>query len=296
MRRLQMGMWHQFSLQDWETYRTEQITGLEISQYKTEVELKEVHLFCERNGFAFGIHSPVLEEQYDLPQLASPLKAERVAALKRVEREAKIAASYGADYILFHFPYPPIYSEEKNLDYWLGYPDHHPYLKSGDLYEKQFLQNSRAVFESLCEIQIRTGQKIVLEYDFFGDFEDAFAELFKTYRDIELVIDTQRIDVHKRNFFNFDPYQWLAKIADCVYLAHYSNTRYRDPFQRHLPVLKRQCLDANYGDAYQYLQFLSQKNSRFHVTFEHNPSLVTKSELHSCYEDVAELLQLKIEN
>ncbi|MGV3488499.1 MAG: TIM barrel protein [Tuberibacillus sp.] len=290
MRRLQMGMWHAFNKKDWALYSTPEMTGLEISQYESENKIKEINEFCAQNGLAFGIHTPVLQELYSLPQLAGEALADRDAAFKRIEREASIASKYGADYLLFHFPFPPIFASEKNDEYWKGYPTDYPYLKSEDMDREAFLKNSIEAFERLCEIQHHSGQKIVLEYDFFGDFEDVFVELFTRFPELELVIDTQRIDMHKRTFQNFEPYKWLDRIANNVYLTHYSNIKYSDPFIRHLPVLKEQCEETEYGESYQYLAYLAQKNDRFHVTFEHNPTLVTPEELRQCYREVSDLL------
>jgi 16S rRNA G527 N7-methylase RsmG len=60
--------------------------------------------------------------------------------------------------------------------------------------------------------------------------------------------------------------------------------------ERHLPVLSNQTDDPDYGDAYKYLEFLSKRNDRFHLTFEHNPSRVTRSELEECYSSAAALM------
>ena len=241
---------------------------------------------------AFGIHTPVLQESYSLPELAGQSRTDRDAAFHRIEKEAAIASKYGADYLLFHFPFPPIFAREKNNEYWTGYPTDYPYLKSEEVNPELFWENSVSVFERLCEIQREIGQKFVLEYDFFGDFEDIFVALFAKFPELQLVIDTQRIDMHKRTFLNFDPYKWLARIADYVYLAHYSNISYNHPFKRHLPVLKEQCEEEEFGDSYQYLKYLAQRNDQFHVTFEHNPALVSLEELHLCYREVYEMLHL----
>ncbi len=115
--------------------------------------------------------------------------------------------------------------------------------------------------------------------------------MFSTYRDIELVVDTQRMDFHKRSFPLFDPYKWLDKVSPFVYLAHYSNARYGEEFLRHIPVLPEHASDLSYGDSYQYLKYLAERNDRFHVTFEHNPKVVSKAELETCYEVVDRLLR-----
>ena len=63
-------------------------------------------------------------------------------------------------------------------------------------------------------------------------------------------------------------------------MVHYSNVLYeKDKFTHHLPVLPEHDHDPNYGEACAYLQYVAARNSRFHVTFEHNASLITRQQL-----------------
>lgn len=146
------------------------------------------------------------------------------------------------------------------------------------------------IFRGLSELQQRYGQRIVLEYDFFGEFEEMYVELFAAYPELMLVVDTQRLDMHARAFPGFDPYKWLERIAAYVYLVHYSNIHYGEKRVRHLPVLPQHADDPSYGDAFHYLRYLAKRNGRFHLTFEHNPEAVTLEELHEVYESAAQLM------
>jgi hypothetical protein len=56
-------------------------------------------------------------------------------------------------------------------------------------------------------------------------------------------------------------------------------------------VLPEHDHDPNYGEACAYLQYVATRNSRFHVTFEHNASLITRQQLLQIYDRTAFMLQ-----
>ncbi|WP_442600125.1 sugar phosphate isomerase/epimerase [Neobacillus sp. D3-1R] len=289
MRRLQMGMWHLFSEDQWNQYKSDKITGLEISQYQDISELEKASLFCNNNSLKFGIHTPVFGNDKTLPEVTSLDKEVYQKAILSVEEQVKVSADYGADYLLLHYPFPPIYSTLVDRCYWDGAPDH-AYYYSENYGEDHFKYISERLFEDLSVLQDKYQQKIVLEYDFFAEYKDVFSRMFEKYPQLQLVIDTQRMEHNKRTFPGFDPYKWLDQIYQYVYLVHYSNVRFGEKHQRHLPVLPFHETDTNYGDSLSYLSYLSKKNDLFHVTFEHNPSVVSPEELEVCYETVQELL------
>lgn len=295
MRRLQIGMWHGLDLDHWSNCGSEKITGLEISQYNNEDELANLAAFCQSHALAFGIHTPVfMNKEYILPKVTSTLSLEREEAFVRIREEVAVASQYGADYILFHYPFPSIFPSIKEPGYFARLPQFEHYESGDGIRSGEFKEWSDRLFHYLSDLQVKYNQRIVLEYDFFGEFGGLFTEMFAQYRDIQLVADVQRLDGHKRVFPGFDPFPWLNAVSSFVYLVHYSNTRYGDTqFHRHLPVLMEQSSDPNYGDAYHYLKYLAQRNDRFHVTFEHNPHLVSRQELLACYELADSVLKNK---
>ena len=221
--------------------------------------------------------------------MISPVRAEREAGMEQIREEARLAAEFGADYLLYHYPFPPILASEFDAKVW-GQPVFEHY-ESADLDPDQLREASVRLFEQLCSIQKEYKQRIVLEYDFFGDSGDLFVEMFRSYPEIGLVVDVQRTAVHRRVYPEFDVYKWLDEVAPFVYLVHYSNAHFAEAkWSRHLPVLPDQIDDPEFGDAYQYLQFLAERNDRFHVTFEHNPTRVTRQQLDSCYDLVKRFL------
>lgn len=292
---MQIGMWNEFDPAFWQKYASDSITGIEISQYKNKEDLSALLAFCQSKGLTFGIHAPILSNRW-YPKVISPLRAEWEAGMEQIREEARQAAQLGADYLLYHYPYPPLMASEQDSNFW-SKPDFDHY-ESADMDPNQLRETSVRLFEQLCSIQKEYNQRIVLEYDFFGDFGDLFVEMFQAYSEIQLVVDVQRLEVHKRAFPGFDPYKWLDAVAPYVYLVHYSNNHFEEGKwgRRHLPVLPNQIDDPEYGDAYQYLQFLAERNDRFHVTFEHNPTCVTRQQLDSCYDLVKHLIMDKEKN
>ena len=288
---MQIGLLNLFDPAFWQAYGSESITGIEISQYKNKEELSALLAFCQSKGLMFGIHAPIFSNRL-YPKVISPERAEWEAGMEQIREEARLAADFGADYLLYHYPYPPILASEHDSNF-RGKPefDHN---ESAKIDPDQLRETSIRLFEKLCSIQKEYNQRIVLEYDFFGDSGELFVEMFRSYPEIGLVVDVRRTEVHRRAFPKFDLYKWLDEVAPFVYLVHYSNTHFADgKWTRHLPVLPNQIDDPEYGDAYQYLQFLAERNDRFHVTFEHNPTRATRQQLDSCYDLVKHLIMDK---
>ncbi|WP_164821550.1 TIM barrel protein [Paenibacillus koleovorans] len=292
-RRLQIGMWNGYMPDHWSAYGSPRINGIEIAQFKDEAQIAEFTAFCEANRLEFGIHTPLLKGQgYSLPSITSVVSDERLLAFHRLEQEASIASRCGADYLLVHYPYPSVMPRRRSERHWAILPEFERY-ESDQMDAVMFRDVSRRAFEQVAVLQERYGQRIVLEYDFFGDLQDEWVRAFEEFPGIGMVLDFQRLDVHKRTFPGFEPEAFIEAVADRVYLAHYSNTRYEEGrLDRHLPVLPEQQDDPTYGDAYTYLKLLAQRNDKFHVLLEHNPAKVTRDELERCYESVAAVLAL----
>lgn len=288
MRRLQLGMWNGFERDKWERYHHDALNGIEICHYPDTAALEEVCSFCAQNGGRFGIHSPVLGGRgYGLPSLNSPDAAERREALKRVGEEAELASKYGADYVLFHYPFLPVF-QPPLAESFARLPGASARYAYDLLPRARFRDVSERLFHELGELQHRHKLRILLEHDFFGEYEDIFTEMFLRHPDVRLVVDTARLDITKRAFRGFDPYVWLDRLAPSVYLVHYSNVRYGDgTFTHHLPVREVHDGDDRHGDAYSYLAYLAERNSSFHLTFEHNPDLVEPDELAAIYRRAA---------
>ncbi|MFC7679670.1 sugar phosphate isomerase/epimerase [Paenibacillus sp. GCM10028914] len=292
MRRLQVGMWEQFTLNQWNDKSNDLIRGMEISQFQSIEAIEAVSLFCKDRDMKFGVHGPILNTYgYKLPKVNSPDPLEYAEALKQITTEVKLAADFGADYILFHYPFFPTFQQP--FTPYPRLPDPLSRYEFDQLNKTEFKDISERLFESLSEIQQKYRQRIVLEHDFFGDYEDVFIQAFLQHPDIQLVIDTARLDITKRAFSNFDPYRFLDALSQQVYLVHYSNVLYTgNAFTHHLPVQPEHDEDTNYGDSYSYLKYLSERNHTFHVTFEHNHRLIPKDQLVEEYSRVARLLGL----
>nr|WP_275984099.1 TIM barrel protein [Paenibacillus hamazuiensis] len=284
---MQMGMWNGFQPEFWQKYESPLLGGIEASQFPCEDNLPEISRFCQMRGLRFGVHTPILAQSfYSLPRVSAKDRGERKEALERIGREAQLAARYGADYILFHFPFPSVFPSVQEPAYLAGMPAFERY-ESREI-EPGFLRDcGERLLDAIAEIQLRTGQRIVLEYDFFGDEWELFDELFGRYPDVGLVADLQRLDVHRRVFPEFDPYRWLEQTLPHLYVVHHSNTRFEDgKWHRHLPVLPEHDAAPDYGDAFAYMRFIAESRPEVHVTFEHNPALVSREELQRCYESV----------
>lgn len=291
-RRLQIGMWNAFSEESMERFGSDAIGGIEICQYRDHESLGYTNKVCKEKGLSFGIHTPVFGGQpYRLPRITSIDRAEREEALRRVECEVRTAAEYGADYILFHYPFVPIFPL-KTKQVFSNMP------KPGERYDHdqigaaQLRDISLELFDTLCELQHRYGQRIVLEHDFWGEHEGLLTMMFREHPEIGLVVDTSRLDISARAFHHVEPMRWLEAAAPYVYLVHYSNVRYEpDRFIHHLPVLPEHDDDNRFGDAYAYLACLAQRNDRFHVTFEHHASLIDRHRLLELYARTERLLK-----
>ncbi|WP_026692421.1 TIM barrel protein [Peribacillus kribbensis] len=291
MRRLQIGMWHEFSEGNWKKYSRKGISGIEVSCYTQEQALQQAADFCRKHLLSFGIHTPIFEGEDSMPQVTSLDMDVYLKAVREVEKQVQTASQYGADYLLLHYPFPPIYPEDKDCRYWDG-PPVHSYYYSENYSREEFRMTSERLFSELGALQKNYHQRIVLEYDFFGEHEDILASMFKEYPEIQLVVDTQRMEHHKRTFPGFDPFTWMDKIHPSVYLVHYSNVRFGKQKKRHIPVLPHQENDPQYGKSFTYLKYLAEKNSQFHITFEHHPELVSKDELEECYRAAEDVLGL----
>ncbi|RKN85574.1 sugar phosphate isomerase/epimerase [Paenibacillus ginsengarvi] len=282
-------MWHELNEERWEKYGMGALNGLEISQFSGKAQLEKLQSFCAARGLKYGVHGPILGSRgYKLPRLNSPDPAEWREAMRQVEEETELASRYGADYLLYHYPFFPIF-EPPIRKLYAKMPDSSSRYGYGALTRSAFRDISERLFHELGQLQHRYKQRILLEHDFFGDYEDVFIEMFLRHPDIRLVVDTARVDLTHRAFHGFDPYVWLDRLAPSVYLVHYSNLRYEgDTFTHHLPVREAHDEDESCGDAYRYLQYLAQRNSEFHVTFEHNPDLVELRELETIYRRAAD--------
>ncbi|MEF3307643.1 sugar phosphate isomerase/epimerase [Paenibacillus sp. GYB004] len=294
MRRLQMGMWDKLEPVKWQQVQLDMLNGLEICRYADEKSLREVQLFCERSGIRYGVHGPILGDNgYDLPLLNAPDAEERREAMREVEAQTGIASRYGADYILFHYPYLPVFQPPIRKLY-RRLPGERQRYASDRLPRAEFRDISERMFHELAELQHRYKQRILLEHDFFGEYEDIFTDMFLQFREIGLVVDTARLDITRRSFYNFDPYAWIDRLASCVYLVHYSNVRYEeDTFKHHLPVRESDGGDDGCGDAYLYLCHLAERNSAFHLTFEHNHTVVGTDELRDIYRRAAQVCGIR---
>jgi sugar phosphate isomerase/epimerase len=290
MRRLQIGMWGQFSLDRWNEIATKRIKGIEISSFPDRDSLREVSRFCQENDLSYGVHGPILNTNgFCLPRLNSPNQEEFKEALWQIEGEACLAAEFGADYILFHYPFLPIFQEPLKQRY-PRLPDRNSRYEYAQISKHEFREISKKLFHTICELQEKGSSKILLEHDFFGDYGEVVVDVFHEFPDVGLVVDTARVDIAYRAFYDFEPYEWLTALASQVYLVHFSNVRYeKDHFVHHLPALPEQDDDDNFGEAFQYLKFLADKNKDFHVTFEHNSDLVSKEQLSLMYDRVADL-------
>ncbi|MFP7298942.1 sugar phosphate isomerase/epimerase [Neobacillus niacini] len=280
MRRLQIGMWHRFDPSFWKKYSHTLITGLEVSQFTSKEDYILLSKFSSKQNLKIGIHAPIYSHQ-DYPLLSSTDKHEREQAIVEIERQVADSSIVRPDYILFHYPFPPIFPKLKNNRLWEE-PKDYAYFDYSDYTKEQLRDYSSCLFESLVNFQNKYNQRIVLEYDFFGEFQEVYVEMFKKYPEIGVVLDTQRLDYHKRAFPGFNPYSLIDEIHPSVYLVHYSNTYYGNVMKRHLPVLPFHQENELYGDSISYLKYLAQKNKAFHLTFEHNPGLVTREELEQC--------------
>ncbi|MFN0226330.1 TIM barrel protein [Paenibacillus sp. KR2-11] len=272
----------------------EPISGMEISQFQDREALLELSSFCTAEHLAFGVHGPILGGKgYTLPRLTSPDEAERAEALQRVEQEVRLAAEIGAEYILYHYPFLPLFGPMDRIHY-SNLPVAGQRYDTNRLSERAFRELSHRLFDGLCQLQHHYGQRIVLEHDFFGGYEGSGIDMFHKYPEIELVVDTARLDIASRISAGFDPYGWLDAAASSVYLVHYSNVQYaEDRFYNHQPVLSSQDEDPGYGDAAAYLAYLAARNSRFHVTFEHQAASLSPQELRELYARTAGLLGMR---
>lgn len=293
-RRMQIGMWGGFDASAWERYAMPGINGLELCQLNGERELQEASFFCREQGIAFGIHAPALRnDAYVLPKLTSSDEEERAAALRHMEEQLALAKEFGAEYVLAHFPYPAHLPAKRWEPVARLLPTPDVYETHPPQEERLFADIGNRVFDSLSELQRRYEQRIVLEYDFFGDYENIFISLFAEYNEIEAVLDTQRLDVHAKAFPGFDPYRFIDGIAPYAYLVHHSNVFFEeDGMKRHLPVLPEQGEDSRFGDAAAYLERISRWNDRFHLLFEHQASRVTIEQLAACYRTAAQTIGL----
>ncbi|NEN84784.1 sugar phosphate isomerase/epimerase family protein [Paenibacillus elgii] len=291
-RRLQIGMWHAFSEEDMERFGSDAIGGIEICQYRDNESLWYTTKVCKEKGLSFGIHTPVFGGQpYKLPRITSIDREEREEALLHVESEVRIAAEYGADYILFHYPFVPIFPWETK-QVFANMPKPEERYEADQLDAAQLKDISLRLFDTLCGLQHRYGQRIVLEHDFCGEHEELLTTMFREHPEIGLVVDTSRLDISAKAFHNVEPLRWLEAVAPYVYLVHYSNVRYEaDRFIHHLPVLPEHDDDDRFGDAYAYLAYLAQRNERFHVTFEHKANLIDRNRLLELYARTERLLQ-----
>ncbi|WP_106766187.1 hypothetical protein [Paenibacillus faecalis] len=60
MRRLQIGMWHQFIRDRWNDISNDFISGMEISKYPNKEAVEELSRFCMNENLKFGVHGPIL--------------------------------------------------------------------------------------------------------------------------------------------------------------------------------------------------------------------------------------------
>ena len=216
MRRLQIGMWEQFSPDRWEQLAMPLITGMEVCCLPDRAALAQVRDFCRQHGLGYGIHGPVLaEDGYRLPVLNAPDPRQFKEELQYITSEVELASSYDADYILFHYPFYPVFQEP--FTPFPRLPDIGHRYSCEQLGRGQFRDISMTLFEHLAELQQRFKQRIVLEHD----------------------------------------------------------------------------EDERFGDAYAYLEYVAARNHQFHVTFEHDASLVSRQELDAIYRQTAALLKEK---
>ncbi|MFU8649742.1 hypothetical protein ACNA06_20830 [Lysinibacillus sp. RSDA_15] len=286
MRRLQIGMWNGLDEKLWNNNSIKEVTGIEVSQNKDENHLQELSNFCKDMNLSFGIHTPVIKNN-NYPRFTSISNLDLKKSLEIAEKEVILASRYNAEYILFHFPYPPIMPSNVDVSQLKKLQSFEFYTSS---FVEDFYQKGSYIFEKLCNIQRKYNQKIVLEYDFFGDYSDEYNKLFFKHKELSLVVDVQRLAIHHKLHPSFDPYQWLDDISPSVYLVHYSNIYFgKESFEEHIPVLTSQNVDNNFGDALNYIKFLNERNKKFHLTFEHRSDYVTKVELLDCYQTIIDL-------
>ncbi|WP_231638723.1 sugar phosphate isomerase/epimerase [Paenibacillus sp. JCM 10914] len=211
-------------------------------------------------------------------------------ALQQITSEVQLASLYGADYILFHYPFYPTF--QAPFRPYPRLPDVERRYSNSQLSRGLFKERSQELFEHLSTLQLHYGQRIVLEHDFFGEYEDILIDQFHAFPDIQFVLDTARLDITRRAFPGFDPYAFLDQIAPHVYLVHYSNVFYEEhAFTHHLPVLALHEHDDNFGDSLAYLRYLATSNQAFHLTFEHQADRISRQELYQVYQQTATLLE-----
>ncbi|WP_206098261.1 sugar phosphate isomerase/epimerase family protein [Paenibacillus ihbetae] len=294
MRRLQIGMWEQFSPERWEQLAMPLINGMEVCCLPDRTALSQVRDFCRQHGLGYGIHGPVLaEDGYRLPVLNAPDPRQFQEELQYIASEVELASAYGADYILFHYPFYPVFQEP--FTPYPRLPDIGHRYSYEQLARERFRDISLTLFEHLAELQMRFKQRIVLEHDFFGDYGDILIDTFLAYPEIRFVLDTARLDIAHRAFAGFDPYSFLEALAPQIDLVHYSNVRYDGgTFKHHLPVLPEHDDDERFGGAYAYLEYVAARNQQFHITFEHDARLVNGQQLDAIYRRTAALLEVKV--
>lgn len=295
MRRLQLGMWQQWSRHKWEQYSLDILNGLEICHYPDRSALEAVRTFCDAHHIGFGVHGPILGDRgYKLPRLNSPDASERREAMRQVAEEAELASQCGADYILFHYPFLPVF-QPPIRSLFPKMPDPSARYGYDRLSRQTFRDVSERLFHELGELQHRLKQRILLEHDFFGDYEDICIDMFVQHPDIQLVVDTARLDITKRAFDGFDPYAWLDKLAPTVYLVHYSNVRYEgDTFTHHLPERHMKLRIALRQESQIVGRVAAVAVFVASIPYEHNPDLVGRSELADIYRRAADVCGIAV--
>lgn len=291
--RIQFGMWKGLDVDNWKKYSSNLIKGIEISQIKNENELKLIKEFCTKNDLEYGFHTPVLIN-HEYPMFTSAIKSRREYK-SRVIEDLQLADKYGADYMLFHFPYPAIFPNNLNNNIYhqiMLYEEfEHYFSKNYSILEFQSITID--AIEFLIEVSKHFKTKIVLENEFIGDFEDVYVEAIGESNNIYLAIDTQRLDIYKKvSDHRFDPYTFIKNVGKKVYVVHYSNVHYEKlKFTTHIPALSEQGSGNSHGDAFCYLKYLLELNGHIHITLEHNPTLVPEDKLKTCYLEVERLLK-----
>lgn len=222
-------------------------------------ELPELKREIERHNLAFSVHAPLVETPwYPNPPTLSYLcdvdKDRRNLSFKMIHETMEIAADFGAEYVIAHFPTP---ATDAN---GTGYVRLREIALEGSLHLEELSQKYN------LPIHIEGfGPSPFLSVDFLN-------EVFTDFPDLRYCFDTGHMHIASQRD-GFDFYEFARLISPCIGSVHLWNSRGVDDYFtfRHIPVHPSQKPEEGWADIDCLLRLILTKNPSCPIVFESGP-------------------------
>jgi len=267
--------------------------GAELGFFESERSAAEALTEVRCRGWAVGVHWPLVFKDPQQPRWFDSGAAVRQAGLDEATEAVRVAAGAGADYVLFHFPWPGLL--EDGVDYFAqGWYFTTPPVAEADWPPAATVAWADEVLGRLDESGRAAGVEVVLELDgpsrlfYAGPPEgDVLTRLMQGRPGLGLCLDTGRLSLLALTHGQ-EPLALARRWYRRTSHLHLHAANWRDHLN-HVPVSPDHRASDGWAPAADIARELASARLGLRLVLEHSPSLATPEELEATHHWVRNL-------